>query len=129
MRTLAVALLSFAAVGSAAAADMPIKARPAPPMVASTWTGAYAGINVGYGTGQESIVDSTVAGPGIGGLAPTGTPLYGGPRALDLAPRGFNGGGQIGYNWQVSPVTVFGFEADIQGADMKRSANCVITCN
>ena len=129
MRSVAVALLSFAAVGSAAAADMPVKARPMPAVVSDPWTGGYAGFNLGYATGQDNIVDSTVAGPGIGGLAPTGTPLYGGPRSFDLAPRGFNGGGQIGYNWQVSPVTVFGVEADIQGADMKRTANCVIPCN
>lgn len=130
MRTLAIALLSFAAVGSAAAADLPVKARPRPPMVMNSWTGWYAGINLGYGISQDSVVNSTTAGAGIPGfLAATGSPLYGGPRQLDLSPRGFNGGGQVGYNWQVSPIAVLGFEADIQGADMKRTANCVITCN
>src|SRR5689334_22316524 len=123
MRTLAIALLSFAAVGSAAAADMPVKARPNPVMVSDTWTGPYAGFNVGYGVGQDRTVDTTTAGSGIPGLlAATGSQLYGGPRQLDLAPRGFVGGGQLGYNWQMSPVTVFGVEADFQGADMKRSA-------
>jgi outer membrane immunogenic protein len=130
MRTLAIALLSFAAVGTAAAADLPVKARPMPMVMASTWTGAYAGINLGYGVGQDNTVDTTTAGEGIPGfLAATGSQLYGGPRQLDLAPRGFVGGAQIGYNWQMSPVTVFGVEADFQGADMKRAANCVVACN
>jgi outer membrane immunogenic protein len=34
-------------------------------------------------------------------------------------PSGFIGGGQIGYNWQFSPIFVAGIEADIQGADEK----------
>jgi len=29
---------------------------------------------------------------------------------------GFVGGGQIGYNWQLAPTWVAGFETDIQGA-------------
>jgi hypothetical protein len=36
-------------------------------------------------------------------------------------PSGFIGGGQIGYNWQFSPIWVVGLEADIQGADEKES--------
>ena len=31
-------------------------------------------------------------------------------------PDGFIGGGQIGYNWQYSPLIVLGVEADFQGA-------------
>jgi outer membrane immunogenic protein len=31
-------------------------------------------------------------------------------------PAGFMGGGQIGYNYQLSPIWVVGFEADFQGA-------------
>jgi outer membrane immunogenic protein len=32
------------------------------------------------------------------------------------SPDGFIGGGQIGYNWQYSPLIVVGLEADFQGA-------------
>ena len=35
------------------------------------------------------------------------------------SPDGFMGGGQIGYNWQASPIWVVGLEADIQGAFKK----------
>ncbi len=48
---LALALFS-AAIGSAQAADMPVKA---PVYVAPfTWTGIYLGINAGYGTGNST---------------------------------------------------------------------------
>jgi len=36
-------------------------------------------------------------------------------------PSGFMGGGQIGYNWQFSPIWVAGVEADFQGAAEKDS--------
>jgi outer membrane immunogenic protein len=36
-------------------------------------------------------------------------------------PAGFIGGGQIGYNWQYSPLIVVGLEADFQGALEKDS--------
>jgi outer membrane immunogenic protein len=39
------------------------------------------------------------------------------------SPDGFIGGGQIGYNWQWSPLIVVGLEADIQGALEKDSPN------
>jgi outer membrane immunogenic protein len=37
----------------------------------------------------------------------------------EVYPGGFVGGGQIGYNWQFSPLWVVGLEADFQGADEK----------
>jgi outer membrane immunogenic protein len=37
-------------------------------------------------------------------------------------PSGFMGGGQIGYNWQFSPIWVVGLEADFQGALERDSA-------
>jgi outer membrane immunogenic protein len=38
-------------------------------------------------------------------------------------PSGFIGGGQIGYNWQYSPLIVAGFEADFQGALERDTTN------
>jgi outer membrane immunogenic protein len=38
-----------------------------------------------------------------------------------LEPSGFIGGGQIGYNWQLSPIWVVGLEADFQGSLEKDS--------
>src|SRR5436305_7413342 len=43
------------------------------------------------------------------------------------SPSGFIGGGQIGYNWQHSPLIVVGLEADFQGALEKDSATLTST--
>jgi outer membrane immunogenic protein len=83
----------LAAAGSAAAADL----RPAPyaPIAQSglyNWSGAYAGLNLGYEWG--TVTNSATN------------------------PSGLAGGGQFGYNWQ-SGQFVFGGETDLQfsGAD------------
>ena len=62
------------------------------PPSAYNWTGPYAGLNLGYEWGK---VTNNVT-----------------------EPSGIAGGGQIGYNWQMSQF-VFGLETDIQisGAD------------
>jgi outer membrane immunogenic protein len=82
-----------AASGAAIAADIP--RGPVPyysPTSVYNWSGAYAGLNVGYEWGK--VANSSIK------------------------PRGIAGGGQFGYNWQ-SGQFVFGGETDIQysGAD------------
>jgi len=57
MKGLVLALLTVASAGgSAFAADMPVKARPAPPPV-YTWTGCYLGANAGgiFGADRYSL--------------------------------------------------------------------------
>jgi outer membrane immunogenic protein len=104
------------------AADMGVPAAP-PPAPVWSWTGWYAGVNAGASFGRAktdfNFAPLTVANtinllhftsPGFG-FSDTGD------------PSGFIGGGQIGYNWQWSPLIVLGLEADIQGALEKDSAN------
>jgi outer membrane immunogenic protein len=86
-------MAGLTAAGSAVAADL----RPAPyaPIAQSglyNWSGAYAGLNLGYEWG--SVSNSAVN------------------------PSGLAGGGQVGYNWQNGQF-VFGAETDLQftGAD------------
>ena len=115
----------------ASAADMvrPVyKAPMVAPAPIYNWTGFYLGGNVGYGWGSHDATQRIVSGPGFV-IVPLGTALYGGPQNFDLDPRGVIGGGQIGFNWQFAPAWVFGLEADIQASGMKRTANCVQTCN
>jgi outer membrane immunogenic protein len=122
-------LSSVALVGMTAgalAADLPARAAP-PPMVPAvplfTWSGFYVGVNAGYAWQDDG-------GSGIGtGAGAFDVPLLGGGFATyaignpntffgeDDNSDAFTAGGQIGYNFQVTPGSgfVFGVEADIQG--------------
>jgi outer membrane immunogenic protein len=100
---LAFTLTSVAALASANAADI----------YAPLWTGPYAGVNGGFGSGStDSAVDATFAAD---------------PK---FSTSGGFGGGQIGYNWQRlggfkdgPGGLVLGIEADIQAAGIDGSAS------
>jgi outer membrane immunogenic protein len=96
--TAAIALVAT----TAQAADLPSRYSPAPaynPMPVFTWTGFYAGLNVGYGwsTGTSRYYDPAF---GYVGSSKKG---------------GFVGGAQAGYNYQFG-MFVLGAETDIQYA-------------
>ncbi len=109
------ALVAFAAAGSASAADLP--AAPlykAPPVMAPvfTWTGFYIGVSAGGHWDTDRITAS--ANPV--GFVPflINVPILNNALATSLNPKGFIGGGQIGYNWQTGNF-VLGLEADASG--------------
>jgi outer membrane immunogenic protein len=117
----AAGLLAFSiTAGPALAADMamPLKAPPPPP-AAFSWTGFYVGGNFGAGegsdpariTGVDTFDDIVTDGSG------------------KIHNDGWLGGVQIGYNWEVMPSWVLGFETDFQLSGIKGSANCVVACN
>ncbi len=111
------ALVGLAAVAVAApafAADLFVKA---PPPVYS-WTGWYAGANVGYSWGKAK---SDYYDPNFGAYT-GGTPIPSSNNPLSQKLDGLIGGGQVGYNWQVNPTWVLGLEADIQGSGERGSA-------
>ncbi|MGQ4272497.1 outer membrane protein [Terrihabitans sp. B22-R8] len=86
---------TFAMVGAAAAADMPVYPAEAPAVVdvpvANTWEGLYLGVHGGWNWGE-----SNASGEGD----------------IDFGDlEGFVIGGQVGYNWQVNNI-VFGLEFD-----------------
>lgn len=82
---------------------------PYVPVATANWNGLYLGGNVGGGIGRSR---STIADP------------LGNPAAqFNLAPNGFIGGGQIGYNWQAGSV-VLGFETDFQGSTLQDNKTC-----
>jgi outer membrane immunogenic protein len=114
MKNLIVASFASVAVltGSAAAADMSLKAPPAP--VIFSWTGWYAGLNAG---GMWSSSSDTLQPTGCFITAALcGGPLSNNPLRTDTGnirnPAGITGGGQLGYNWQSGPA-VFGIETDL----------------
>ncbi|MGP9822170.1 outer membrane protein [Salinarimonas sp. NSM] len=88
------ALVAFSAV--AVAADLPSRTQPAPFVPSAppsfTWSGFYAGVNLGYGWGDFT--------------GTTGGALYD-------EGDGFIGGGQLGYNAQFGQF-VAGLETDLQ---------------
>src|SRR5215472_15282772 len=125
------AVFSLAASGLALAADIGVKAPLPAPAPVYNWTGFYVGGNAGVGLGTFKT-DFNVA-PGSFAAA---FPVVCGPNDLicpgsfsaaipgsafpdTLYPGGFVGGGQIGFNWQLSPLWVVGVEGDFQGTDQK----------
>jgi len=111
--SIVISAFAFILAGPANAADLPFKAPPPPPPILG-WSGFYAGLNVGGGIGvnsnmQNASFSSTVLG--VNGLL-TGS-------ASSLALPGWVLGGQVGFNWQVSPWIVLGVEGDWQWTPQK----------
>jgi outer membrane immunogenic protein len=122
-------LLSLLAVGFSLgasplvrAADLPLKAPLMAPPSAYNWAGWYVGGNIGYGWGDSSAPNVSFVDPGaIVGFAPYFA--AGGNVIPHLHPDGVVGGGQIGFNWQMSPNWVAGLVTDFQGSGMKAAAS------
>ena len=124
------AVLSIGLSQFAAAADMPVKAPAykAPVAKAYNWTGLYVGGNIGYGWGGntggqwDSFTDLS--------LSPFSEQPFTRCRRQSTSgvkPDGIIGGGQIGYDWQISPQWVLGVVADFQASDMHGSASASVT--
>ena len=104
--------------GSAFAADLPSRKEPVAVQPAFTWSGLYAGINVGYGFGNNAVEQGSMVENNGVFLASWNN---------NQSPTGVVGGGQIGYNYQVNPWLVIGGEADIQAADMNSQRSYLTT--
>src|SRR5258708_22217429 len=79
------------------------------------WAGLFVGGTFGYGIGRN---DSTFVVP----------PPAANAEAFFLSPRGFDGGGIIGYNWQFGSW-VLGLDADFQGSTGSGYLTCVNLCS
>jgi outer membrane immunogenic protein len=110
--TTAAAVALAVGIPSLAYADgMPAsRAAVAPPF---TWTGFYAGVNVGWGWNDD---DKTIILRDGAAFSPCSVPQTS-SCGTSIFPSGWFGGGQFGYNWQTGPW-VIGVETDIQGADI-----------
>jgi len=78
------------------------------------WAGLFVGGTFGYGIGRN---DSTFVVPPAANA-----------EAFFLSPRGFDGGGIIGYNWQFGSW-VLGLDADFQGSTGSGYLTCVNLCS
>ena len=105
---------------SAFAADIAVKAPLAPPPApVYNWTGWYVGVNAGasFGTADTDFHGAPIFAVNTLLPSPVTDHITSAFAFSDQAqPNGFMGGGQIGYNWQYSPLIVVGVEADFQGA-------------
>ncbi len=116
-------------MGSALAADLPYRKAPLvvpPPPPPLTWTGFYAGLNIGGGWDANSNNDNNfmlysdprfafgrrVAGTTNLFFLPTNTGNQNGTNG------GVVGGGQVGYNFQFNPSILVGVETDFQGSSI-----------
>jgi outer membrane immunogenic protein len=118
----AIALAAVLAAGAAQAADLPYRKAPppayVPPPPVMTWTGFYAGLNIGGGWQDAS--SSNVWNPVWAGAPNWGPgPGWGAwNNGNSGGSGGVVGGGQIGYNFQFSPWLVVGVETDFQGTSI-----------
>jgi outer membrane immunogenic protein len=80
------------------------------------WTGFYVGGNAGYGLGTNAA-----------SLGQTVPPFAATPERFTLAPAGWLGGVQAGYNWHTAGNWVLGLEGDYQAANQKDSV-CLLSC-
>lgn len=117
-KILFILVASVLAAVSASAADIAPRLYTKAPAIApaNSWTGWYAGVNVGYGFNDPTatftpndIVARSVLLFVPGNVLP--------PLSYDV--KGVLGGAQVGYNWQVSPSWVLGLETDLQGSDIQ----------
>jgi outer membrane immunogenic protein len=117
-----VALITLGFVGTAVAADMPVKAPPAPVAV-NTWTGYYVGGDVGaVDGGHESDYFSQSPGFGAGGATTFD------PTSLGTGSHwGAIGGVYAGYNWAVTPSWVVGVEGDWSKTSLGNTNNATLT--
>jgi outer membrane immunogenic protein len=94
---------------------MPLKAPMAAPL-GFNWGGAYFGAHIGWGWESHSTDSFSETTPG--------TLVF--VDHTDFNSNGFFGGGQIGYNWLLTPNWLFGVEFD--GSGSTASTN-VTGCN
>ena len=95
---------------------MPLKAPPMAAPLGFNWGGAYIGAHIGWGWESHSTDSFSETTPG--------TLVF--VDHTDFNGNGFFGGGQIGYNWLLTPNWLFGVEFD--GSGSTASTN-VTGCN
>jgi outer membrane immunogenic protein len=109
----------------AVAADLPNKAPIAPaPAVAPSWTGFYAGLNLGYGwsTDQSAVVSGN--DPSSQLFLSVSRPNA---NTSALNSNGILGGLQLGYNYQFAPSWLLGFETDFQFSNLNDSTSAAFS--
>lgn len=116
MNKLALAAVSLLFVGSASAADLPVRAPVAAP-VAPSWTGFYVGLHAGWAFDSQRATTTSVT-----------TDLLGLPTSHSLNHSGPVYGAQGGYNWQFANWLI-GIEGDFSGVNVKGTSSANVIPN
>jgi len=125
---LATVLVALGSAHAFAADLAPYTYTKAPVMAdaAYNWSGFYAGLNAGGAFGKSdpgySLSEDPTVGQIFGFSAAQLDGINGVGQSLGLKPQGFTGGGQFGYNWQVSNI-VTGVEIDFGSMRLNSSAS------
>jgi outer membrane immunogenic protein len=120
LASVAAAVLGLASGTPAFTADLSRKA-PAPiytkaPPLPFSWSGFYAGVSAGYGWSTDDVDTTT---PALAPPPPINAALSSVPNLhFDTDPKGFLGGGTLGYNYQTGRF-VLGVETDLSWANIK----------
>lgn len=119
---LSIAMMSLAAsTALASAADLPLKARPAPPVATYSWTGCYVGGNAG-GAWSHARWTYTNINP-YDSFGPAG-PILASDNSFDMSS--WIAGVQAGCNYQLASKWVVGFEGGWSGTDLSQTNNNVV---
>ncbi len=97
-----------------------------PAMMAWRWSGLYAGLNGGYGIGNNSFKEFNFIDPAIPPAVNELTHYISSFAPQKISPQGALAGGQIGYSWQFDRI-VLGLEADAQWSGQK-DTTCAMSC-
>jgi outer membrane immunogenic protein len=111
--------LTVGFANSALPADLSIYTK-APVAPYRSWTGFYAGVDVGYGWNGDPTVSfspNNTAGTVALGSSTHLPPTTAGADSFDN--KGAFGGVEIGYNWQVGRSWLVGIETDFNASDIK----------
>jgi len=103
MKSVAAVSILVMGLSGAALAGGAMSAQP--PVMATTWTGAYIGGFGGYGAGTAAVSPDTFL-------------TLAGSYPVTLDPRGGFIGADVGYNYQMNNGFVFGAVADMAWADI-----------
>lgn len=106
-------MLRNLSVASGALIALAVAAAPAMAQQAGSWTGPYAGLNLGYGGGSFHY-------PYSGTTDAAGTSPTSGSVRQDSS--GVLGGVTLGYNYEMPNGLLLGFETDIDASDISGNA-------